>query len=185
MVVNSLPKTVTRQRRGCDFNPGPSAPASSTLTTRPPSHPCPYAYGRAYAYVLYGRRSRVRIARWPILAYLGVKFLDELRLTLLFVLIGQKLASVAAVLLIQATSELNVLLHHTCRSWFVVAESGESRATAALAQRRLQLSTHKHRVVAFSSHPTQCDQIVLSRRVGWCELNSRQLQTAADRKYEV
>jgi len=35
--VNSLPKTVTRQRRGCDLNPGPSAPESSTLTTRLPS----------------------------------------------------------------------------------------------------------------------------------------------------
>jgi len=34
MAVNSLPKTVTRQRRGCDLNPGPSAPESSTLTTR-------------------------------------------------------------------------------------------------------------------------------------------------------
>ena len=33
MGVNSLPKTVTRQRRGCDSNPGPSAPESSTLTT--------------------------------------------------------------------------------------------------------------------------------------------------------
>ena len=33
------PKTVTRQRRGCDLNPGPSAPESSTLTTRLPSHP--------------------------------------------------------------------------------------------------------------------------------------------------
>jgi len=38
MGVNSLPKTVTRQRRGCDLNPGPSAPESSTLTTRQPSH---------------------------------------------------------------------------------------------------------------------------------------------------
>ena len=28
--VNSLPKTVTRQRRDCDLNPGPSAPESST-----------------------------------------------------------------------------------------------------------------------------------------------------------
>ena len=36
--MNSLPKTVTRQRRGCDLNPGPSAPESSTLTTRLPSH---------------------------------------------------------------------------------------------------------------------------------------------------
>ena len=39
MGVNSLPKTVTRQRRDCDLNPGPSAPESSTLTTRLPSHP--------------------------------------------------------------------------------------------------------------------------------------------------
>jgi len=31
-----LPKTVTRQRRGCDLNPGPFAPESSTLTTRLP-----------------------------------------------------------------------------------------------------------------------------------------------------
>jgi len=38
MGVNSLPKTVTRQRRGCDLNPG-TAPESSTLTTRLPSHP--------------------------------------------------------------------------------------------------------------------------------------------------
>jgi len=38
MGVNSLPKTATRQRRGCDLNPGPSAPESSTLTTRLPSH---------------------------------------------------------------------------------------------------------------------------------------------------
>jgi len=36
MGVNSLAKTVTRQRRGCDLNPGPSAPESSPLTTRPP-----------------------------------------------------------------------------------------------------------------------------------------------------
>jgi len=38
MGVNSVPKTVTRQRRDCDLNPGPSAPESSTLTTRLPSH---------------------------------------------------------------------------------------------------------------------------------------------------
>jgi len=31
--LNSLPKTVTWQRRDCDLNPGPSAPESSTLTT--------------------------------------------------------------------------------------------------------------------------------------------------------
>jgi len=39
MGVNSLPKTVTRQRRGYDLNPGPSAPESSTLTTLLTSHP--------------------------------------------------------------------------------------------------------------------------------------------------
>jgi len=39
MGVNSLPKTVTRQRRGCDLNPSPFVPESSTLTTRLPSHP--------------------------------------------------------------------------------------------------------------------------------------------------
>jgi len=39
MGVNSLPKTVTRQRHGCYLNPGPFAPESSTLTTRLPSHP--------------------------------------------------------------------------------------------------------------------------------------------------
>jgi len=37
MGVNSLPRTVIRQRRGCDLNPGTSAPESSTLTTRLPS----------------------------------------------------------------------------------------------------------------------------------------------------
>jgi len=39
MGVNSLPRTVTRQRRGCDLNPRHSALESSTLTTRLPSHP--------------------------------------------------------------------------------------------------------------------------------------------------
>ena len=39
MDVNSLPKTVTRQRRGCDLNTGTSAPESSTLTTRLPDAP--------------------------------------------------------------------------------------------------------------------------------------------------
>jgi len=37
MGVNSLPKTVTRQRHDCNLNPGPSAPESSTLTTRLPN----------------------------------------------------------------------------------------------------------------------------------------------------
>jgi len=39
MGVNCLPKTVTRHLRDCDLNPGPSAPESSTLTTRLPSQP--------------------------------------------------------------------------------------------------------------------------------------------------
>ena len=42
--MNSLPKTVTRQRRDCDLNPGPSAPESSTLTTRLPSHPLNHSF---------------------------------------------------------------------------------------------------------------------------------------------
>jgi len=36
MGVNTLPKTVTRQRRGCDLNPGSTVPECSTLTTRLP-----------------------------------------------------------------------------------------------------------------------------------------------------
>jgi len=32
MGVNSLPKTVIRQHRGCDLNLGPTAPESSTAT---------------------------------------------------------------------------------------------------------------------------------------------------------
>ena len=39
MGVNSLPKTVMRQHRGCDLNLGPSMPESSTLMTQLPSHP--------------------------------------------------------------------------------------------------------------------------------------------------
>ena len=34
--MNCLPKTVTRQRRDCDSDPGPTAPESSTLTIRLP-----------------------------------------------------------------------------------------------------------------------------------------------------
>ena len=40
MGVNSLPKTVTRQRRGCDLNPGPSEPElqhANHSATEPPS----------------------------------------------------------------------------------------------------------------------------------------------------
>jgi len=39
MGVNSLPKTVTQQRHGCNLNTGPSArESSSMLTTQLPSH---------------------------------------------------------------------------------------------------------------------------------------------------
>ena len=43
MGVSSLPKTATRQYRGCDLNPGPSE--SSTLTTPLPSHPIIHVQG--------------------------------------------------------------------------------------------------------------------------------------------
>ena len=36
MGLNSLPKSVTRQRRDCDLNPDTSAPEFSMLTTRLP-----------------------------------------------------------------------------------------------------------------------------------------------------
>ena len=39
MCVNSSPKTITRQRRRCELNPGPTVPECSTLTNRLPSHP--------------------------------------------------------------------------------------------------------------------------------------------------
>ena len=37
--MNSLPKTVIRERRDCDLNSGPTAAQSSTVTTRLPSQP--------------------------------------------------------------------------------------------------------------------------------------------------
>ena len=52
-----MPKTVTRQRRGCDLNPGPTAPESSTLTTRLPRH----------------NRQSVRLTGQDFCAGLGVK----------------------------------------------------------------------------------------------------------------
>jgi len=51
MGVKSLPRTVTQQRRGCDLNPGPTSPESSTLTTRLPSmHPIQILYLQKYGY---------------------------------------------------------------------------------------------------------------------------------------
>jgi len=54
MGVNSLPKTVTGQRRDCDLNPGLSAPEASTLTTRLPSHPS-YRCGLTVIQLRHGR----------------------------------------------------------------------------------------------------------------------------------
>jgi len=58
MGVNSLPKTVTRQRRGCDLNPGPSAPESSTLTTRLPSSYNTEIFDRAVVFVEFGLKQQ-------------------------------------------------------------------------------------------------------------------------------
>ena len=49
--MNSLPKTVTRQRHDCDLNPGLSAPESSTLTTQLPNRTYYITY-RKYPYSL-------------------------------------------------------------------------------------------------------------------------------------
>jgi len=52
-------KTVTRQRRDCDLNPAPSAPESSTLTTRLPSHPLLlYSTLMFYSYCYYSGSER-------------------------------------------------------------------------------------------------------------------------------
>ena len=50
--VNSLPKTVTRQRRGCYVNPGPSVPECSKLTTRATPITVIYITISAYSYTL-------------------------------------------------------------------------------------------------------------------------------------
>ena len=42
--MNSLPKTVNRQRRDYDLNPGPSAPQSSMLSTRLLRHPNQFTF---------------------------------------------------------------------------------------------------------------------------------------------
>jgi len=51
--VNSLPKTVIRQRRHCDLNPGPSAPESSTLTTWLPSHRLSFSLKNSFSGTLF------------------------------------------------------------------------------------------------------------------------------------
>jgi len=75
--------------------------------------------------------------------YLGVQFLDELCLTLLLILVGLKFASVAAVLFVQATSQLDVLLHHAARTCVILSQSVQTHSRAAagttLPQRRFQL----------------------------------------------
>ena len=66
MSVNSLPKTVTRQRRDCDLNLGPTAPESSTLTTRLPSqYPRGIIIRQQVAAVLTAK-GRIAIAPWRI-----------------------------------------------------------------------------------------------------------------------
>ena len=56
MGVNSLPKTVTRQRRDCDLSPGPPAPESSTLTTRLPSENVAHHYSASLTGSWHGAR---------------------------------------------------------------------------------------------------------------------------------
>jgi len=84
MGVNSLPKTVTRQRRGCDLNPGPSAPESSTLTTRLPSHPLVkavvyYAFAnasvRAVNLLIYSRIPGTSVAKHSLVCLLRSRIL--------------------------------------------------------------------------------------------------------------
>jgi len=50
MGVNSLPKTVTRQRRDSDLNPGSSVPESNMLTTQLPSNPFNTLKGKGSPY---------------------------------------------------------------------------------------------------------------------------------------
>ena len=68
MGVNSLPTTDTRQRRGCNLNLGPSAPESSTLTTRLPSRATP-ARDYKYAYSKDGEVNATSIIFIPLRRY--------------------------------------------------------------------------------------------------------------------
>jgi len=69
--VNSLPKTVTRQRRDCDLNPGPSAPESSTLTTRLPSSN-DYCITAASELISGWGRDMASVEREPITGFWGL-----------------------------------------------------------------------------------------------------------------
>ena len=73
MGVNSLPKTVTRQSRGCDLNPGCSVPESSTQTTRLPSHPEFNQYIHASSYASHEYRLLLHIFHvpWSVLGALA------------------------------------------------------------------------------------------------------------------
>jgi len=53
MGVNSLPKTAIRQCRDCGLNTGPSAPESSMLTTRLPSHHVHKVYNTKHTLIMY------------------------------------------------------------------------------------------------------------------------------------
>jgi len=81
MGVNSLPKTVTRQRRGFDLNSGPSAPESSTLTTRLLSHP---ATAMSNMHKILVRIGRVVLCQWR----LAIRQTDRQTDTLITLLVG-------------------------------------------------------------------------------------------------
>jgi len=70
MGVNSLPETVTRQRHGCDLNPGSTAPESSTLKAKfhytSPTGPARTRTTRISEKLRWSVRvsDKVRIIRW-------------------------------------------------------------------------------------------------------------------------
>ena len=55
--------------------------------------------------------------------YLGLQLLDELRLALLSLLVGLQLALVPGVLLLQTSSQLDVLLQQSLRARVLAARS--------------------------------------------------------------
>ena len=75
MGVNSLHKTVTRQRRDCDLNPVPSMPEFSTLTTRLLSHPRIGMYCILMScYFMSGNFSPPHVSTRPIDGTVGIMF---------------------------------------------------------------------------------------------------------------